>query len=114
MAEKRDTTAAIDATFDDLANAIAPRANPVHRSDEGDVVLAPEIVAYTDPERHDPMLFRLDLGTQPIWATQSQIASLFDTDISGVSRHLNGILKTANWTQITMCKICKLLVQPRQ
>lgn len=93
MADKKDTIAPINATFDDLVGAVAPRATPVYRSDEGDVVAAPEIVEYTDPGRHDPIQFRLDPGTETIWATQSQIASLFDTDISGVSRHLKNIFE---------------------
>lgn len=50
-----------------------------------------ELVEYTDPGRVDPINFRLDPETQSIWATQAQIASLFETNQSNVSYHLKNV-----------------------
>lgn len=50
-----------------------------------------EMVEYTDPGRVDPINFRLDTETQSIWATQSQIAGLFETGQSTVSYHLKNV-----------------------
>lgn len=49
-----------------------------------------ELVEYKR-EDDEPIVFRLDPGTETIWATQAQIAALFKTDQSGVSRHLKNI-----------------------
>lgn len=95
MADKRDTIAPIDATFDDLVNAVAPRATPVHKNEDEDVVAAPEIVEYSDPGAHDPIAFQLDPGTETIWATQAQIASLFDVKQPNVSYHLKNVFEEA-------------------
>lgn len=50
-----------------------------------------ELVEYISPGEHDALLFRFDAEAGTLWATQAQIAELFQTDISGVSRHLKNI-----------------------
>lgn len=93
MADKKDNIEPIDATFDDLVGAVAPRATPLHKLEDDTVVAPTEMVEYTDPGAHDKITFRLDPGTETIWATQAQIAELFQTDVSGVSRHLKSIFE---------------------
>ncbi|MFW2545674.1 RhuM family protein [Primorskyibacter sp. 2E107] len=91
MADKKDLIEPIDASFDDLVSAVAPRATPLHKREDEHVVALTEMVEYSDPGAHDTITFRLDPGTETIWATQAQIAELFQTDQSGVSRHLKNI-----------------------
>lgn len=50
-----------------------------------------EMVEYRQQGLADPIVFRLDPGTETIWATQSQIAELFGTKQPNVSTHLNNI-----------------------
>lgn len=93
MADKKDTIQPIDATFDEVVQAVAPRATPIHQADDGEVIHEVEWVEYQNPGESDPITFRLDPGTETIWATQAQIAELFQTDVSGVSRHLRNIFE---------------------
>lgn len=89
--DKKDLIEPIDASFDDLVSAVAPRATPLHKLEDEQVFVLTEMVEYSDPGTHDTITFRLDPGTETIWATQAQIAELFQTDVSGVSRHLKSI-----------------------
>lgn len=91
MADKKDTIDPISASFDDVVSAVAPRATPVHQLPDDTVIAETELVDYTDPGVHEKITFRLDPGTETIWATQSQIAELFQADQSGVSRHLKNV-----------------------
>lgn len=50
-----------------------------------------QIVEYSDPGVVDPVQFRLDPGTETIWATQAQISELFGTERSNVTKHLGNI-----------------------
>ncbi|KGJ06925.1 hypothetical protein IC63_10040 [Paracoccus sphaerophysae] len=50
-----------------------------------------ELVEYLDPGRHEPIVFRLDPGTETMWATQAQIAELFQTERSNVTKHIKNI-----------------------
>ncbi len=93
MADKKDAIDPIAASFDDVVSAVVPRATPVHRLPDDAVVADTELVDYTDPGVHDKITFRLDPGTETIWATQAQIAELFQTDVSGVSRHLKNVFE---------------------
>ncbi len=52
-----------------------------------------EILQYSEQGATDPVDFRLDPASESIWATQTQIAELFQTDVSGVSRHLKNIFE---------------------
>lgn len=52
-----------------------------------------QIVEYSDPGKLDPVQFRLDPGTETIWATQAQIAALFGTTQPNVSVHLKNIFE---------------------
>lgn len=82
----------IDASFDDVVSAIAPKATPVH-SVENESIQGFELAEYEDPGRIDPIEFRLDPGTETIWATQAQIAELFETERSNVAKHLGSIIE---------------------
>ena len=50
-------------------------------------------VAYPPGAVQAPISLRFDADTQSIWATQAQIAELFQTDVSGISRHITNILE---------------------
>ena len=93
MADKRDTIEPIAGSFDDVVGAIAPRATPIYAQQDNEATAVVEFVEYKDPGNIDPITFRLDTETENIWATQAQIAQLFDSDISGVSRHLKNIFE---------------------
>jgi hypothetical protein len=45
---------------------------------------------------------KADTEKETIWATLNQIAALFETDKSGVSRHINNILKTRELNDSTV------------
>ncbi|MCX5751527.1 MAG: virulence protein RhuM/Fic/DOC family protein [Candidatus Saganbacteria bacterium] len=47
---------------------------------------------------------KADKGHETIWATLNQIAALFETDRSGISRHINNILKTEELKDSTVAK----------
>lgn len=91
MAEKKDTIEPINASFDEVVSAIAPRATSIYEPDDNAVIANVEIVEYRDPGRVDPIDFRLDPGTETIWATQAQIAQLFETSRPNVTQHLGNI-----------------------
>lgn len=50
-----------------------------------------EVVRYTDPSNLDPVDFRIDTSTESIWATQVQIAHLFETNQQNISYHLQNV-----------------------
>lgn len=91
MAEKKDIIEPIPDTFDAVLGAIAPRAKPLYAPEDDSVIHEMEIVEYSDPGRVDLIEFRLDPGTESIWATQAQIAQLFETTQPNVSTHLRNI-----------------------
>lgn len=90
MAKKPDIIEPIRGTFEEVVAAVAPK---VTKSAPVDLLSGDnfEIVQYSIQGEADPVDFRLDTETESIWATQQQIADLFETDQSGVSRHLNGV-----------------------
>lgn len=47
----------------------------------------------TDPGNIEPIAFRLDPGTETIWATQAQIVQLFEVERSSVTKHLRNIFE---------------------
>ena len=92
MPKKTDIIDPIEATFDEVVSAVAPRSTPL--GDGGDIALSSgefEVVEYAQQEDTEPTALRLDRKTQSIWATQAQMATLFETDVSGVSRHLKNV-----------------------
>lgn len=91
MPKNKDTIEPIDAPFEDVVRAIAPRATPIYQPEDDAVIHGVELVEYREPGRIDPITFRLDPGTESIWATQAQIAELFDTKQPNVSIHLKNI-----------------------
>ena len=91
MNDKKDLIEPIDASFEDVIASVAPKATAIYPAEDASVIHEVELVDYLDPGKSDPITFRLDPGTESIWATQAQIAQLFETDISGVSRHLKNV-----------------------
>ncbi len=91
MVKKKDVIEPIPDSFDAVLGAIAPRAKAIYSPEDSSVVHDMEIVEYADPGRVVPIEFRLDPGTESIWATQPQIAQLFETDRSNVTKHLKNI-----------------------
>lgn len=92
MAKKPDIIEPIRGTFDEVVAAIAPKATKAASVE----VLSGgnfEVVQYSIQGEADPVDFRLDTETESIWATQQQIADLFETDQSGVSRQLKGVFE---------------------
>jgi len=47
---------------------------------------------------------RGDISKETVWATLNQITALFETDKSGISRHINNILKTGELDNSTVAK----------
>ena len=91
MADKRDTIEPIAGSFDDVVGAIAPRATPIYAQQDNEATAVVELVEYKDPGNIDPITFRLDPETETIWATQAQLADLFETSQPNISHHLKGI-----------------------
>ncbi|QFT74349.1 RhuM family protein [Ruegeria sp. THAF33] len=91
MADKKEVIEPIDASFDEVLSAVAPKATAVHKLPDEGVIHDIEFVEYTDPGNHDPLSFALDPGTETIWATQAQMAELFGTKQPNISTHLKNI-----------------------
>lgn len=90
MPKKTDEIEPIDASFDEVVGAIAPKASVAPHAPPASKAEF-EAVEYTDPGVIDPVSLRLDPDTETIWATQAQIAKLFDTTQQNVSNHLKNI-----------------------
>ena len=104
MADRKDKIEPIDASFDDVVAAVAPKATAIHPKPEKAVIAETEIVEYTDPGRIDPIVFRLDPGTETIWATQAQIAELFQTDRTNVTKLLSNIFGDGELAEVNNVK----------
>ncbi|AUR12462.1 RhuM family protein [Phaeobacter inhibens] len=90
MAKKPDIIEPIRGTFDEVVAAIAPKvtkAAPVEVL-SGDNF---EVVQYSIQGESDPVDFRLDTETESIWATQAQMAELFETTQQTISYHLGNV-----------------------
>lgn len=92
MADKKDTIEPIRGTFDDVVNSIVPKVTKAAPAAvlSGDNF---EVVQYSVQGEADPVDFRLDTETESIWATQAQMAALFETDVSNISRHLKSVFE---------------------
>jgi len=81
-----------DGSFLDVAGAMVPKVKKPKRLSSlsaGNF----EVVQYAVQGEADPVNFRLDTETESIWATQAQIALLFETGQSNVSQHLSKIFE---------------------
>ncbi len=56
-----------------------------------------ELIIYTTEDGHVSMQLRVQEGT--IWLTQAELAELFQTNISGISRHLKNIFEEGEVSQ---------------
>jgi len=61
-----------------------------------------QVVVYQGPT--GALELKADAGKETVWATLNQIAELFETDKSGISRHINNILKTDELPGATVAK----------
>jgi hypothetical protein len=94
MAKKPENTIEpIDASFDDVVGAILPKVDksPPPQVLSGDNF---EVVQYAIQGEADPVDFRLDTETESIWATQAQIANLFETSRTNITQHLGNIFSS--------------------
>jgi len=60
-----------------------------------------ELVIYRG--KHGDVKLKADWRGDTVWATQEQIAQLFDVDRSGVVRHINNIYKTNELKKNATC-----------
>lgn len=91
MAKEPENIEPIDGKFDDVVGAIAPMAKSYTQPEQLEMTF--EVIEYTNPRIIDPIDFRIDQETKNIWATQAQIAQLFESDVSNISRHLKNIFE---------------------
>jgi hypothetical protein len=93
MAKKPDIIEPIRGTFDQVVAAIAPKVTMSAPTKvlSGDNF---EVVQYAIQGEVDPVDFRLDTETESIWATQAQIANLFETSRTNVNQHLGNIFSS--------------------
>lgn len=59
--------------------------------------LKQEIVLYTGPKGAEKVEVHMDKDT--VWLTQAQIAQLFDTDRSSITRHVNNVINSAELSE---------------
>ncbi len=92
MANKNDVIQPIRGTFDQVVDALLPKVNKAAPAEllSGDNF---QVVQYAEKGEIDPIDFRLDADTQSIWATQAQMAALFDTTQPNISIHLKGVFE---------------------
>jgi len=69
-----------------------------------------EIVIYRG--KHGDVKLKADFRDDTVWATQEQIAQLFDVDRSGVVRHINNVYKTNELKKNATCaKIAQVQIE---
>lgn len=92
MAKKDDVIEPIRGTFDEVVDALLPKVNKAAPAEllSGDNF---QVVQYAEKGEIDPIDFRLDADTQSIWATQAQMAALFDTVQQNISYHLGKVFE---------------------
>ena len=61
-----------------------------------------QIIIYTDKKGN--VEFRADVEKETIWATQAQIATLFDTTPQNITLHLKNIYKDKELNEQSTCK----------
>ena len=94
----------IDASFEDIVGSIVPNvAPPVALTQVSSSDL--EIVQYELPLDEDRIDFRFDGGSQSIWATQQQIADLFETNKTNITQQLGNIFNSGELNEATNVRI---------
>ncbi|MBB91624.1 MAG: hypothetical protein CMF68_11665 [Magnetovibrio sp.] len=94
MAETPKNIEPINAPFEAVVeNLVRPPQSPASSEATKDPRPSSEfeVVDYSASDDVEPIGFRLDPDTESIWATQAQIAELFATDRSNVTKHLSNI-----------------------
>lgn len=66
-----------------------------------------EIVLYTGPKGAEKVEVHMDKDT--VWLTQTQIAQLFDTDRSSITRHVKNVLNSAELSEISNVQFLHIL-----
>lgn len=62
-----------------------------------------EIIIYNDSK--SKIELKIQLEKESVWMTQSQIAALFDTERSVITKHLNNVFKTRELDKNSVCAI---------
>ena len=72
------------------------KAGPINNSAENKIVL------YTD--KHGNVELRADIEKDTLWATQEQIASIFDKTKQNIGQHIKNIFKTKELRENSVVK----------
>lgn len=107
MDKERRVIDPINASFDDVVGAMTPPAqksskiasDTKSKKDERQTSFDFEMVEYDPSESEVSVGLRIDQSTKEIWATQSEIASLFETSQSNISQHLKNIFEEGELDQ---------------
>ena len=83
----------LDGSFDQVVESIIKPTGSPQNLKAGEITASDQFenVQYDDPEDDRAIVFRFDTETQNIWATQEQIAEIFKSDRSNITKHLNNI-----------------------
>jgi hypothetical protein len=68
---------------------------------------------FKSPDAETEIVFPVDLGRSTVWATQVQIAALFDVDRSVISKHIKNILddKDLDDEEATSAKFARVQIE---
>lgn len=104
MAENKDAIEPIRGTFDEVVDAIAPKLTKRAPAEliSGDNF---EVVQYAVQGEVEPVDFRLDPQTESLWATQAQIAEIFETSRTNVTQHLGNIFSSGELDEASNVRI---------
>ena len=84
----------------DPAEAIKPTSRPIHADFKNNIV------------NHYPLV-KGDINKETIWATQAQIAKVFDVERSVITKHIRNILKDKELNDIVFKK-CKKIIKKKR
>lgn len=104
MPEDKKTIEPIRGSFEDVVDALLPKPNKSAPPEVGSGDNF-EIVQYSVQGEADPVDFRLDPQSESIWATQAQIANLFDTSRTNVTQHLGNIFSSGELAEESNVRI---------
>lgn len=93
--EKKDMIEPIDATFEEVVGAIAPRVGPAEMRDLHEK--QSEFLFYNAGDGTDRI--RVFVANEDVWITQADMAGVFGIDKSGVSRHLKNVFEAEELTK---------------
>ena len=71
-----------------------------------------EIILYETTDHAVKLNVTTDHET--VWLSRSQIAELFERDVSVIGRHINAVFKEKELDKKAMCKICTFLILTKQ